>query len=55
MFNFACSGVSDVSAELIGPIVPSSFTLPPPGRAMDKVTGNALAKEKSRIEMFTLS
>src|SRR5713101_6185843 len=55
MFNFACRGVSETSCVLIGPSVPSSFTLPPPGRRIDAVTGNALPMLKFRIEMSTLS
>src|SRR6202030_894904 len=52
--SFACTGVSAVSVELIGPAVPSIFKLPPPGRPTDASTGNRSEKEKLRMVMLTL-
>ena len=51
----ACTGVNEVSAESIGPAVPSIFKLPPPGRRMETTTGNALVKEKLCTATLTWS
>ena len=45
-FTFACTGVSEVSVGLIGPLVPSMLKLPPPGRPAETSTGKARVKRK---------
>src|SRR5439155_14368726 len=53
--NFASRGVCTASFWLIGPALPSSFKLPPPGRSAVAVSGNWELKEKLRAVTFTLS
>src|SRR5208282_421593 len=55
MVTFPCTGVREVSVELIGPALPSTFKLPPPGSWTETITGNALAKEKLLTVTLTLS
>src|SRR6267378_258081 len=55
METFASSGVSAASLVLIGPALPSSFSVPPAGRSAVSLNGKEESKEKSLTSMFTLS